>query len=179
MCNFSSHPAKIFTVRVGSVNRLAGGELHEVEKVIVNENYSNYLNDVAILVLSTPVTLSNNVAVIELADKEVPAGEIVRISGWGRLTQGGVQPWRLQYNDLTAITREECKKRINWDQDSLLCLDHPKGNGSCNGDSGGPATYQGKLVGISVFVYSGCGSSNPDGFSKVLYHKKWIQDHMV
>lgn len=169
----------MFTVRVGSLNRLAGGELYQVEKVIVNENYSNFLNDVAIVVLSKPLTLSKSVAIIDLADKEVPAGEAVRISGWGRLTQGGILPWRLQYNDLTAISREECKSRIKWDEDSLLCLDHPKGNGACNGDSGGPATYQGKVVGIAGFVYQGCGSSFPDGYAKVFFHKKWIQENMV
>lgn len=169
----------MFTVRVGSVNRLAGGELLNVERVIVNENYSNFLNDVAILVLSRPLTLSKTVAVIELADEEVPAGQTVRISGWGRLTHGGLLPWRLQYNDLTAITKEECKNRIKWNEDSLLCLDHPKDNGACNGDSGGPATYKGKVVGIAGFVYGGCGSSNPDGYAKVFYHKQWILEHML
>lgn len=166
-------------VRVGSTNRLAGGELYDVQQVIVNQKYDNFLNDVAIVVLAKPLTLSPYVSIIELADEEVPAGETVRISGWGRLTQGGILPVKLQYNDLKAITKEECKNRIKWNEDSLLCLDHPKDNGACNGDSGGPATYKGKVVGIAGFVYGGCGSSNPDGYAKVYYHKKWILDNMI
>lgn len=42
------------------------------------------------------------------------------------------------------------------------------------GDSGGSAMYEGKLVGVANFVMSGCGSTYPDGYAKVSFFVDWI-----
>ena len=169
----------MFLVRAGTVNRWAEGETYEVSEILVHEEYGNFLNDVAIIILKTPLNLGPNIGIIEIADKEVSAGAKVEVSGWGRLSQGGLLPYHLQYTHLTAITAQECLEKIKHGEDCLLCLDHPVDNGVCNGDSGGPAVYEGKVVGIAGFVYGGCGRNNPDGYAKVFYHRQWILDHMI
>ncbi|XP_055913324.1 serine protease SP24D-like [Eupeodes corollae] len=171
-------PGKYFTVRVGSIQRLAGGKLIPIKNIIVRQSYGNFLDDVALLELATELVFTKNIQKIDLFDQEVPKGQDVVISGWGRIKHGGEIPHRLQYNILTALDAASCNESIGWGKEQILCLAHPKDNGACNGDSGGPATYQGKLVGVAGFVYGGCGNIYPDGYAKVKYHLEWIQSNM-
>ncbi|XP_037942536.1 serine protease SP24D-like [Teleopsis dalmanni] len=172
------YPPKYFQVRVGSIQRSTGGKLLKIKRIIVNKEYGNFLNDVALLELEEPLVWTDNIKPIQMAEEEVPSGEDVIVSGWGRLYTGGPIPNRLQWNTLKAITTEECEEAIEFGRDSLICLAHEVDNGVCNGDSGGPATYKGKLVGVAGFVVDGCGSHNPDGYAKVFYHRNWITENM-
>ena len=165
-------------MRVGSVQRTVGGSLLKLKRIVVNKLYGNFLNDVALLEVETPITWTKNVQSIEMADAEVPSGADVIVSGWGRLYTGGPIPHHLQYNVLKALSTKECGNAINMGYDSLICLAHEQNNGVCNGDSGGPATYQGKLVGVAGFVVDGCGTKNPDGYAKVFHHLDWIIENM-
>ncbi|XP_061398821.1 serine protease SP24D-like [Musca vetustissima] len=174
---YYTYPASVFTVRAGSNDRFQGGVLVRVAEVITHEDYGNFLNDVALLRLEEPLIYSKNIQPIALATAEVPPGAPVIISGFGRIKHGGDIPQKLQWNTLTAITRSECKRLINWDSDALICLAHEANNGACNGDSGGPAVYNGEVVGIAGFVYGGCGNIYPDGYAKVYYHRDWIKEH--
>ncbi|TMW40239.1 hypothetical protein DOY81_008652 [Sarcophaga bullata] len=173
------YPPQYFQVRLGSVQRTVGGSLLKLKRIIVNKTYGNFLNDVALLEVETPIIWTKNVQPIEMADTEVPSGADVIVSGWGRLYTGGPIPHHLQYNILKALSTKECANAINMGYDSLICLAHEQNNGVCNGDSGGPATYQGKLVGVAGFVVGGCGTQNPDGYAKVFYHRDWIIENMT
>lgn len=164
----------MFKIRVGSTNRLAGGEIIDVASIAVHPSYGNFLNDVAVITLGRPIVESETVKVIQLASKEVPVDGKVTISGWGRLTTGGILPVYLQFNTLTAVSTETCEEKIGMGYDSLICLAHQSDNGACNGDSGGPAVYNNELVGIAGFVYGGCGTEFPDGYAKVFFHREWI-----
>ncbi|XP_053949116.1 serine protease SP24D-like [Anastrepha ludens] len=172
------YPARYFQVRVGSIQRAAGGKLLQLKRIIVNKTYGNFLNDVALLELEQPLVFTDNIKAIEMASEEVPSGEDVGISGWGRLYTGGPIPHRLQFNTLKALNTEECDASIQMGHDSIICLAHQADNGACNGDSGGPATYEGKLVGVAGFVVNGCGSTYPDGYAKVAYHRDWIRSYI-
>ncbi|XP_050332589.1 serine protease SP24D-like [Bactrocera neohumeralis] len=173
------YPARYYQVRVGSIQRTLGGQLLKLKRIIVHKGYGNFLNDIALLELEKPLVFTENIQPIELAEEEVPSGEDVIISGWGRLSTSGPIPNRMQWNTLTALNTEECEEAIQMGDDSLICLAHNPNNGACFGDSGGPATYKGKLVGLSNFVYNGCGSENPDGYTKVAYadHREWIREN--
>ncbi|XP_037942524.1 serine protease SP24D-like [Teleopsis dalmanni] len=174
---YYTYDPSLLTIRAGSNDRLSGGVLIRVAAVVAHESYGNFLNDVALLKLAEPLIYSKNIQPINIASSETPAGQEVIISGWGRLKQGGDLPQKLQWNTLTAISRSECKEKINWDSDALICLGHAANNGACNGDSGGPAMYNNEVVGIAGFVYGGCGTNNPDGYAKVYYHRDWIKKH--
>nr|XP_014087501.1 serine protease SP24D-like [Bactrocera oleae] len=175
--NYYTYDPSLFTVRAGSTDRLLGGVLVNVQSITTHEDYGNFLNDVSLLRLSKPLIFSKNIQPVRLATREVPSGSPVIISGWGRVKQGGDVPHKLKWNTLSAISRSECKAAINWDSDALICLAHAPNNGACNGDSGGPAMYEGEVVGIAGFVYGGCGTGNPDGYAKIYYHVDWIREH--
>uniref|UniRef100_T1H5L5 Peptidase S1 domain-containing protein n=1 Tax=Megaselia scalaris TaxID=36166 RepID=T1H5L5_MEGSC len=163
-------PVNQFSIRAGSVNRLASGVIHQIEKIVVNEHHwIDMLNDLALLKLSTPLNFTNKVQPIPLNTEELPADSDIVISGWGLLISNGPKlPERLQYVYVKSMSTAECKKHIGlwnliiWRQrESILCLKHPKGEGACQGDSGGPAAHNGKLVGVTGFVtgiITTCGS---------------------
>ncbi|XP_055842715.1 serine protease SP24D-like [Episyrphus balteatus] len=182
-CVIRDHGTEIFqpyelTVRVGSVQRLIGGELVAVQKVKVHENYGNWLNDIALLELVKNLKFSSNVQPVVIFVGEVPKNAPIIISGWGRLYFNGENPEWLKYNIVTRLDPAECHTQIGYGHDSVICLAHNVNNGACNGDSGGPATYDGKLVGISNFSVDGCGSPKPDAFGKVNYYLDWIKSNM-
>ncbi|EDW56328.1 serine protease SP24D [Drosophila sechellia] len=169
--------AERFTIRAGSNDRFSGGVLVQVVEVIVHEEYGNFLNDVALLRLETPLILSASIQPIDLPTADTPADVDVVISGWGRIKHQGDLPRYLQYNTLKSITRQQCEELIDFGFEGELCLLHKVDNGACNGDSGGPAVYNNQLVGVAGFVVDGCGSSYPDGYARVFYFKDWIKKH--
>ncbi|KAH8300903.1 hypothetical protein KR044_004937, partial [Drosophila immigrans] len=166
--------AKQLSIRAGSVDRLSGGVVISVSKVIVHEGYGNFLNDVALLVLEQPLSYSAVIKAIPLASSDTAVGSEVVISGWGHLSTNGATPKRLQFNTLSSLSKQQCISSTFMFTSSLICLAHTEGNGACNGDSGGPAIQNGQLVGIAGFVMGGCGTTNPDGYAKVFYHRDWI-----
>ena len=168
---------ELFTIRAGSTNRLIGGVLKQVVEITVHENYGNFINDVALLKLDSPLVFSQNIKAIPLATSDASVGSSVIISGWGRLKTNGDIPIKLQWNTLETISKLKCFTSILMSSDALICLAHTEGNGACNGDSGGPATLNGELIGVAGFVVGGCGTKNPDGYAKVPYHIDWIKQH--
>lgn len=173
----ASTPASALSIRAGSLDRFSGGVLINMLKVIVHEDYNSFWNDVALLKLERPLIFSSQIHAIPLATEETPVGSPVIVSGWGRLVSGGDVPRTMQWNTLSAISKLSCGLSIGVYRNNMLCLAHEAGNGACNGDSGGPAILNGQIVGIAGFVVSGCGSSNPDGYAKVFYHRDWIMKH--
>ncbi|XP_062141703.1 serine protease SP24D-like [Drosophila sulfurigaster albostrigata] len=170
-------PASLLSIRAGTLDRFSGGMLINVEEVHVHDQYNSFWFDVAVLKLAQPLIFSSQLAPIPLATEDTPANSDVIISGWGRLTTGGDVPRTMQWNTLSAISKLSCALSIAVYRDDMLCLAHTSGNGACNGDSGGPAIFNGELVGIAGFVVGGCGSSSPDGYAKVFYHRDWIIQH--
>uniref|UniRef100_W8CDY6 Serine protease SP24D n=1 Tax=Ceratitis capitata TaxID=7213 RepID=W8CDY6_CERCA len=175
--NYFVYAASYFSIRAGTTQRLMGGVVVQVTNIVVNENYGNFLHDLALLRLETPLIYSNNIKAIPLATTEVPTGGSVIISGWGALSTTGSSPTKLQWNTARALSRLQCLSSIGVASNALLCLGHEANNGACFGDSGGPAAYNGELVGVASFVVSGCGSTNPDGYAKISAHVDWIQEN--
>ncbi|XP_016986590.1 serine protease SP24D [Drosophila rhopaloa] len=167
--------AERFTIRAGTNDRFSGGVLAQVAQVIVHEEYGSFLNDVALLRLESPLILSSSIQPISLPTADTPADADIIISGWGRIKHQGDLPRYLQYNTLRSISLDRCDELIGWGVQSELCLIHEANNGACNGDSGGPATYNNQLVGVAGFVWSACGTSYPDGYARVHFHNDWIR----
>lgn len=146
-----------------------------IAEIIVHPKYKGLLNDVALLRLTKPLIYSEKVKPIKLMRDEVPANEIITISGWGRLGTFDDLPRYLQWLTLPVLEAEECYKQFGFTQPSLICQKHPKGRGACFADSGGPAVYKGKQVGIFNFVKGGCATNSPDASAKVSFYYDWIK----
>jgi len=170
-------PAILFSVRSGSNDLASGGVISRVAEIKVPKNYRGSDNDVALLRLSTPLTFDNRTSAIELNSAVVPPGAEVLTSGWGRVGRNAPLSNQLQFIQLIAISTAQCKRFIRNINDGILCLAHRRDSGVCSGDSGGPAVYQNRLVGVTNFVINTCATNAPDGFAKVSVQVPWIQSN--
>jgi trypsin len=164
------------TVVHGS-NYWPNGTFAEVSEVIPHENYGNFKNDVALLKLATPLVFDEYTQAVPLHEGPVPTGATVFISGFGRTDYNSYPSEQLKYNEMTALSQEECGSKTGVHFDGLICFNGPQGNGACLGDSGGPALYNGELVGVASFIVTSCGTTKPDGYVKVSYFLDWIHEH--
>lgn len=168
-------------MRVGSIQRLAGGQLAQVDRIVVHKEYANGLNDLALIVLQQPLTLNANIQPIPLASQVPPAGAEITYTGWGALSNQGPLSHRLQVGSRKAISAADCQKQLYLDNEGLLCLvsaSEASSNGICLGDAGAPAVYKDELVGIGGFLVDICGSSMPNGFMNIVHYQDWIKANM-
>ncbi|XP_060644701.1 trypsin alpha-like [Drosophila nasuta] len=170
---------KIFDVRVGSSTTDNGGSLNKVAKIIVHDRYRiiyNYIQeyDIALILLSSPLEMGPTVKAIPLADSVPNDGAAVLVSGWG-YTETGKAPLHLKSVYLNIVNREQCARRHVMLLKATICATSPW-KSACNGDSGGPLTYNSKLVGIVSMVPRPCGTpGNPDIYTDVVELRKWIE----
>ena len=111
-----------------------------------NQAISSIDWDYALLELSDPIKLTGNskaraACLPDPNDKDFAAGTNFVVSGWGRLSSGGVSPSRLHHVTVPAVTDARCKQAYGANRISprMHCAGNIKDGGvdSCQGDSGG------------------------------------------
>ncbi|XP_022211864.2 serine protease SP24D [Drosophila obscura] len=177
-----SYPARSYLVRAGSIQRLAGGQLVALSRIVVHSGYSSDgsgANNLALLQLAAPLTLNANTQPIVLASERPAAGSQITFVGWGSSLPDGPLSHRLQVAARQSISADACEESLYLAHEDLLCL-VPESDaagqtsGLCTGDAGSPAIYNGQLVGIAAFFVTGCGTEQPDGYVDVTQHLDWI-----
>ncbi|XP_055526988.1 serine protease SP24D-like [Wyeomyia smithii] len=168
-------PSSLLEVFVGNSDLNSGKETIEVSKVFAHESYGNFLNDIALMKVKKAFSFDDTVQKIALNKEELPEPTPVTISGYGQT--GTTQPAsdQLKFNTMYVVSEKVCRRETGLDQKGLICFNNEPNNGACNGDSGGPAVYDGKLVGVANFVMDACGTSSPDGYAKVAHYVDWIE----
>ncbi|KAK4020135.1 hypothetical protein OUZ56_002130 [Daphnia magna] len=159
----------------------ASAVTRSVAKFIIHPNYNtrNNDNDVALLVLSSPI---NNVEKVSLPDAEKTyANKSAVIAGWGTTTSGGsISPVLLKAT-VQVLDNTICTKQYGsslFVSANMLCAAAP-GKDTCQGDSGGPLLVDGVQVGITSWGY-GCASPNYAGvYTRVTSYVDWISATQV
>ncbi|GAB0092100.1 hypothetical protein DMENIID0001_070650 [Sergentomyia squamirostris] len=162
----------IFSVRAGSWYHDYDGVILKISKITVHPKYNTLTKDydVAILTLKTSLTFSTAIQAISLPSSgaEVPDGEMITVSGWGLLTDGGDQPFQLQAVKVPKVNDDVCAEAYCDEDDEItdrmLCAGYMGvgGKDACQGDSGGPAVWNSILVGVVSFGED-CGSPDCPG----------------
>ncbi|XP_039439730.1 serine protease SP24D-like [Culex pipiens pallens] len=158
------------SVLVGSQHLVEGGRRFEPEAIFAHESYGDFQNDIALIKLGESIEydeLSQPIALYEGDD--LPKDSVVVISGHGR-TEDRDFSELLKFNRMLVDTQESCGK----DREGLICFNEKVGNGACHGDSGGPAVFEGRQVGVANFVQGSCGTKYADGYAKVTHYREWI-----
>ncbi|XP_068231252.1 transmembrane protease serine 9-like [Palaemon carinicauda] len=126
-------------------------------------------NDLGILLLSAPATLSDRVKPVcfPTPGNDYSGYEAVT-SGWGTLSEGGSQPNILNEVDVPIVTNEACNRYYYGEVTSnMMCAGYEEGGkDACQGDSGGPLVVEDNgrwvLAGITSWGY-GCARPNYPG----------------
>uniref|UniRef100_A0A8D2KWV3 Peptidase S1 domain-containing protein n=1 Tax=Varanus komodoensis TaxID=61221 RepID=A0A8D2KWV3_VARKO len=160
-----------------------------VEKMIVHEKWNSFLiiNDIALVKLAEPVTLSDTIqpACLPPADSLLPQDYPCYVTGWGRLWTNGPIADTLQQALLPVVDHQTCTQRDWWGsqvKDTMVCAGGDGVVSGCNGDSGGPLNCQEKNIWeVHGIVSFGSGwkcntSKKPTVFTRVSAFIPWITE---
>ncbi|KYN03320.1 Mite allergen Der f 3 [Cyphomyrmex costatus] len=136
--------------------------------------------------VETPFVISTTVGHVPLPPKgyEIKTNDIAIVSGWGRLWQGGPTTVKLQRVNIFIADRAYCRYMYNQISYNIyatqVCAyDASIEKGSCHGDSGGPLTIEGKLIGLVSWA-NGCASTTyPTVYTSVVAYLDWIKSKAV
>uniref|UniRef100_A0A1A9WAU6 Lectizyme n=1 Tax=Glossina brevipalpis TaxID=37001 RepID=A0A1A9WAU6_9MUSC len=165
-------------VRVGSSNVLAGGDLRSVKSIVLHPNYFDFKNNLALLVLESPLEWSERVSKIPFVKDvtEIPTPDSdVLTAGWGKQSDDSF-PVKLHKDIFKMATEEQCDAVYSGNNKSFMCLNHDLRKGICYGDGGNGAVYDGKLIAIANFVVGACGSRYPDVYTNLVPFASWLED---
>nr|ABZ04015.1 serine protease 7 [Costelytra zealandica] len=175
-CIVSRSTANTFVV-AGTNTLNSGGITYSTSRLMVHGNYNSdtFANDVAVIKLASPLSLSSTVARVGLNTATTGAVASI-IIGWGRTTANGATPNNLQHLNANTITHAQCQ--TSWGSsvtDSQICTLSTVGKGACNGDSGGPLVRNDNKaqLGIVSLGFS-CAEGFPDVFTRVSSYITWI-----
>ncbi|XP_047036672.1 chymotrypsin-1-like [Helicoverpa zea] len=168
-----------FKAVVGTNQLRSGGTAYTIRKVVIHEDYDDYIikNDIAILFTDEEVDFGSTVDAVELNDEPVEKGEELVLTGWGTTSYPGRLPNDLMQLELRSITYEECKeahKSVNAVFETQICALTKAGEGACHGDSGGPLVREGRQIGIVSWGIP-CARGKPDVYTKVEAFMRWIE----
>lgn len=160
-------------VRVGSLQRSTGGQLHSVAEVRRYAQYSRQTlaNDYGVIILQDAVT---DITPAVIADTYPGAGESAVVLGWGVVKP--LQSPAENLHQLQAKTIDLATCAARWAGDVLirgqLCDQPTVARGTvCHGDEGGPVVLEsnGHLVGVTSFYDRGCVPGKGANVNSVLH----------
>ncbi|XP_034108676.1 seminase [Drosophila albomicans] len=156
------------------------GVVRRVNMVATPKEFSiKTLNmDVSALYLDSDMT-GTNVETIKLASQSVPAGQLVKVSGWGATSKTSSETALYVHSVIMPMwSNAACRAAYRGKQHitrSMVCASVPNKRDSCDGDSGGPMVYHGELVGIVSYGYA-CATSLPGVYTSVPVVRRWFYE---
>ncbi|XP_033200336.1 phenoloxidase-activating factor 2 isoform X1 [Bombus vancouverensis nearcticus] len=171
----------------------------KVEKVIVHENYKagTLFNDFAILILSEPVNLVDNVDLVCLPERNaVFDNSRCFASGWGRDIFGKEGHYQviLKKVELPIVPRKECQDKLRETRlgkyfrlhETFICAGGEAGKDTCKGDGGGPLvcpmkSNPGTYLQAGIVAWGiGCAEGGTPGvYANVASARDWIDEQMA
>ncbi|XP_064629748.1 deleted in malignant brain tumors 1 protein-like [Lineus longissimus] len=190
-CYSDASSTSPYTVVVGKHNK-AGTDPNEetiqVSKIIVHKDYNENTvdNDIALLKLAKPATMSAYVDTVCLPSMEVPADTNCYTTGWGD-TKGTCCSGKLKQAMVPIVDRTKCNRADYYNGDvtnNMICAGYDVGgHDACQGDSGGPfvCNVSGKWELTGVVSWGiGCASAKKPGiYTNTLNYVAWIQQKMA
>jgi secreted trypsin-like serine protease len=157
--------------RFGSLDNSNGGELVEIAETVPGPNGS----DIALVRLASPV----GGAPVTIASASPAPGAGITLLGWGQtVSERGDGPPSavLKELDTTVVEDSACSEQGNTiDGPTELCIQSSPDQTACFGDSGGPAIFNGALIGAASRGSENCGDANAV-YVDVTAFASWVQE---
>jgi len=197
-CVFDKEPHQL-KIRLGewdtqTSNELFGHVDFVVSRKIVHENFhpKALYNNVALLILSEPAKLGDNIGVLCLPPQGTSFdGARCTASGWGKDHFGKEGKYQviMKKIDLPIVSHGQCQNALRTTRlgrhfklhESFTCAGGEPGKDTCRGDGGGPLVcpvpgnpkryYQAGIVSWGI----GCGETGiPGVYANVALFRNWI-----
>ncbi|XP_014210589.1 trypsin-1-like [Copidosoma floridanum] len=188
--------SKNYTIRCGTSTKYYNGSVYEIVEIITHlsyrrNRYNNTNFDIALVRVNSPFVYSDLCKPIELYGKVYPEdfepNSVALVSGWGWSSPTGsddTETYQLQLLKVPLIGKRTCNtiyQKFGGIYEGQICAGYVSGLGKdlCYGDSGSPLTYDGKLIGVAIYIESDCGQrSYPSVFTEVAYFLPWIKNYV-
>lgn len=145
-------------------------------------------NDLALLKLSKPASLSNGVGLVCLPNKDMPvsSGQSCWITGWGYLDiSSGSLPEKLKQARIPLVPRSKCAADhpTRTIDESMLCAgSNITGVSGCQDDTGGPLVCETRGKWYLEGAFSWGADCDPKKkykhqmYSNIRYMREWIDN---
>ncbi|XP_076191509.1 serine protease 55-like [Aptenodytes patagonicus] len=175
------------TVVVGGIDLNLPLEEHKPDSLILHENFDrmSMQNDIALILLSSPIEFSNEKIPICLPFiYDINTWQHCWVAGWGTTSAAVAVPTShvLQKARMKLISREQCLERIPQLVENELCAELEGGErGACQVDSGGPLvcsywnTMKWFQVGIVSWGEDCAEKPNHEILVSVYTYRGWIE----
>ncbi|XP_060530490.1 chymotrypsin-like [Cylas formicarius] len=141
-------------------------------------DYDTVQNDIGLVKLPQPAQLNQYVqlAVLPSRNEAELVGLQATVSGWGLIDYFKYEVPDVLYATVVQIVpNNQCAIYDVYVPEMTICTKGETSQGSCEGDSGGPLTADGKLVGIVSYGPEYCQDDlYPNGFTRVTNYLPWI-----
>ncbi|XP_047522589.1 chymotrypsin-1-like [Pieris napi] len=183
-CVKSRQPSE-FTAVVGTLSRTRGGTTYEISKVIAHKEHNmpnRFNNDIAVISTKKSIQFNKNVQPLPLPKQDIKSGVTCILSGWGQLKSRGASPDKLQYLYVKTLTSNQCSKKWKDERSptvigsNQMCTLNKRGEGSCQGDSGGSLVCNGVSAGVVSFNWP-CAHNIPDVYANTFKYNSWIEEN--
>lgn len=174
VCEFPN--PEFYWTRTGSADRMMGGKITNVSKIICHEKWSLYRHDIAILVLKESLQFDDKTKSIKMVKEDPEAGQEAQVSGWG-LDNSRNYPRFSQATQVNVVMF--CNPFFFLIPPEFFCAGTNTGSDSCFGDSGGPLVVGKKLAGVVSRGDQQCGRKySPAYYTSVAYYRDWIRTNI-
>jgi len=177
-------PGDGFSIRAGSTQSNAGGQLIPTSNFINHPQYSAQTlnNDVSVLILAS--ALDTTWAGVSAIGRPVqgagtPAGIPAAVAGWGSLSEGGAGTTSLRAVTVPVVTNADCNTALNGGITAqMICAGGIAGEDACQGDSGGPLTAGGELIGLVSWGIGCARPGLPGVYARTSSFTGWINEQL-
>ncbi|XP_049334936.1 serine protease 56 isoform X1 [Astyanax mexicanus] len=158
----------------------------KVNRVITHPKFNpkTFNNDIALVELTSPVVLSDQVTPVCLPSGiEPPTGTPCLVAGWGSLYEDGPAADVVMEAKVPLLSQGTCKSALGKEllTNTMFCAGYLSGGiDSCQGDSGGPLIFQDRITGrFQLYGITswgdGCGEKGKPGvYTRVTAFTDWI-----
>ncbi|XP_012062481.1 PREDICTED: trypsin-4-like [Atta cephalotes] len=172
--------SSIVSVRVRSSYTSKDGDVLEIDKIEVHENFDKYvyLHDIALMKLKSPAEFGEKLLPIALPENEkLQDGAHCVVTGWKRTRGTSPSGVQLAAAAVAIVNQRTCEAMMPSYKplsEDMLCANATRPSGRCQGDLGAPLVSEQMLIGILSYGL-GCETRiHPDVYIRVSSYLSWI-----
>lgn len=183
-CSKGDHKKVEVTLGIYDIADKNSQQKHSIKSFETHDefNATTLDNDIAIITLADPITLTPDIQPIKLGCNYTQRDKRVEVAGRG-ITSDDAKgiPAQLEYANMTTISNDECARFYVDIIPSKICAwDGKVKEGTCRGDSGSALIETVNGSQIQIAVVSGgdpksCEIGSPVSFTRVSSYIDWIE----